>query len=390
MRRGSVYRRCSKCGVRLPKGERRCKCGHGKTSWAFRIDLASAPGMPREMKWQSGFKTERAAQDELDKIRNAKKEGTYVEPTKLTLAEYLDQWLQAPRNWSANCRRDYEGSVERFIKPRLGTVRLQDLTTTRIEAFYGGLLKQGVRGPLSRKSVHNIEICLRSALSRAVRSKLLQSNPASGAFDYKPRQERKEMRIWSAAQVTTFLTFTADDQDAAIYRVALMTGMRRGEILGLRRENLDIRGSHLDVRQQWTRDGANGLAFVGLKNDSNGWRTIDLDPVTVRSLGGHLEKQVVVPLKDALVFANPDGSPLDPDSVGRRFGRCAGQAGLPHLRFHDMRHTHATLLLESGENVRYVAERLGDSTSTVLETYAHVTPRMREVAVSRLAALIDG
>jgi len=205
------------------------------------------------------------------------------------------------------------------------------------------------------------------------------------------------MKTWSTEEIQQFLDFTARDREAPLYRTALMTGLRRGEVLGLRRSDLDIRSKRLQVRQQYARDGDRGLRIKGLKTDAKSWRNIDLDDVTVEALRGQLEAQAFErnAWKDGykdqdLLFCNPDGTPLDVDSVTRRFERRAAAAGVRVIRFHDMRHSNATLLLENGESLKYVAERLGDREDTVLETYSHVTSKMRTGAVSRLAASIDG
>jgi integrase len=247
--------------------------------------------------------------------------------------------------------------------------------------------------------VHNIHICLRAALQDALEADppLIRRNPASKAFPYSPSKDRKEMHTWTTEEIQEFLDFTARDREAPLYRTALMTGMRRGELLGLRRSDVDVRAKRLQVRQQWARDGARGLRIKGLKTGTKAWRTIDLDDVTVETLRAQLEAQAFErngwgnAYRDMdLVFCRPDGSPYDVDGVTDRFGRRAKAAGVKVIRFHDMRHTHATLLLENGESLKYVAERLGDREDTVLITYAHVTSKMRAAAVDRLASLIDG
>lgn len=165
--------------------------------------------------------------------------------------------------------------------------------------------------------------------------------------------------------------------------------MRRGELLGLRRQDVDLRSKRLNVRQQYARVGEHGLRIKGLKTDAKAWRTIDLDDVTAAALEAHIAAQQVVSL-DGLVFVDFNGAPLDVDSVTRRFERRAAAAGVRVIPFHGCRHTHATLLLENGESLEYVAERLGDREDTVLEIYGHVTSKMRAAAPNRLSALIDG
>jgi integrase len=234
------------------------------------------------------------------------------------------------------------------------------------------------------------------------------------------------MLTWTVEEMQAFLAFTVQDPDHMLYRFDLMTGERRGEVLALRRRDCllnrvinGVAAPSVNVRQQWTRDGKAGLVFKGLKNDSTAWRTIDLDLETAAMLRAHLDaqefqrrswgaaytsrcprcgKQVeqrceACALKATdldLVFCHPDGSPYDPDVVRSRFERRAEACpGVLAIRFHDMRHTHATLLLENGETEKYVAERLGDTVDMIHETYGHVTPKMRAGAVQRLAAVLS-
>jgi integrase len=413
VRRGRVFRRCRKCG-RQVNGRLCTKCGTGgRVGWAFTLDVAP-PGAPRDQRVRSGFETKAAAVAAMNELQMAMVTATYVEPSQITLAEYLARWWAAG-SWEANTRRDYEVAIRLPIVPHLGTVRLQELTRVQIKGLYEQLRREGkvrkrkdaamgkvvvvAREPLSRKSVQNVHICVRAALNDALKDNLLDSrrgNPAAGAFTYSRRKDRNEMKTWSVEELRAFLSFVCADRNAALYRMALMTGMRRGELLGLRHRDLDLANARLHVRLQWTKDGANGRVFKGLKNDSVAWRTIGLDEETVSELRAHVDRQQAerarlgVDRRDHdLVFCRPDGTPYDPDWTTTVFERLAAAApGVLPIRFHDMRHTHATLLLESGETVVYVAERLGDTVETIVETYAHVTPKMRATAPARLAALL--
>lgn len=444
MRKGYVWRRCGKCGKAVTDAKaRRCPaCGGVRITWAFRVDLATA-GAKRIRRAAAGFTSRREALEAMARLQTGKVDGTYVEPAKITLGQYLDDWLAAgpTRGWKGNTARDYRVSVG-HVKTRLADVRLQDLTRASIEALYGYLLTGGKKvrrkvngqwvvvdlGGLGRKTVQNVHICLRAALNDAMETQppLLRRNPALGAFTYSRTKERVEMLTWSAEELRRFLTFAAEDRDFALYRTALLTGLRRGELLGLRRRDLDLdavvdgeKRPRIHVRQQWTRDGDSGRRLLILKTGTKAWRTIDIDPETAHVLRDHLKAQAferrswgadygrgcprcavrvearsrhcgAEPIDLDLVFALPDGMPYDPDVAGRRFERRAAECPrVPRIRFHDQRHTHATLLLENGESLGYVAERLGDREDTVLETYGHVTSRMRAGAVSRLAALVE-
>jgi integrase len=341
------------------------------------------PGAPRKRRSES-FKTKAEALDKVNEWQRAAKLGTLVDRSKQTLGEYLDQWLKggALREWSGNTHTEYEVSVRLHIKPTLGGVALQSLTKVAIRALYGSLLKP--TDPLAWKTVKNVHIALRAALNGAVEEGLLAFNPAVGALPKPQTSHREEMKTWTAEQVQHFLAFTADDPDGLLWRVALMTGMRRGELLGLRVSDLDLANDRLRVQQQLARDGKRGWLYKDLKNGTRSRRSIDLDPTTVALLRSRLADRKVVPLRDeSAVFAG-----IDPyDLTKRRFPRAVRDAGLPVIRLHDLRHTHATYLLEQHVPLKYVAERLGDREDTVLNTYAHATPKMRSDAVSLLATL---
>jgi integrase len=230
------------------------------------------------------------------------------------------------------------------------------------------------------------------------------------------------MLTWTDSEVRAFLDFTAEHTDYAMWRTTLMTGMRRGEVLGQRRLDLQLdrvlsgqSAPALNVRQQYSRAGDEGLALRSLKTSDRAWRTIDLDEVRAAVLRRHLDVQEFQRRSwvrstrasahaaggRSMGAAGPVGSrrptwtwcsairmarPSITMSATHRFERRAQLcAGVVRIRFHDMRHTHATLLLEDGATERYVTERLGDTVEMIHETYGHVTPKMRIAAVERLA-----
>jgi integrase len=197
--------------------------------------------------------------------------------------------------------------------------------------------------------------------------------------------------------LATFLAFTAQDRELGLYHVAAATGMRRGELLGLRWRDVDLDGVRLSVRQQYTRQGKS-LGF-GPPKSAKSIRTIDLDGETVDLLREQRERQLferrawgkAYRADLDLVFCRQGGSPEDPNVIGRRFGRrIRNLASLPAIGLHGLRHTHATLLLEEGVDVKTVSERLGhDSVQTTLELYGHVTPKMRANAAARFGSLLN-
>ena len=401
MRAGHVFKRCGRCGTRI--AERRCaKCGGDDFTWAFRVDVARA-GEPRAQKGQGGFPTKAAALTAMAGLQTAKADGTYIEPSRLTLGAYLDQWVAAGcggvRPWTL---KGYVSVVANHIKPRLGTIPLQKLTRAELKAFYAQLRTDGYAkgrkagSGLSEKSVHNVHIALRAALNDAIEDGLMRTNPATGAL--KPPGPGAEMVTWIREDLAAFLESLKGERDFALYRLAAYTGLRRGELLGLRWSDVKWNLSSLAIQQQLglddDDDGERDLAPV---KTGNGRRAISLDAETLRILEEHRRQQEFGRRSwgDAykaldLVFCHHDGSPRDPDTVTSQFGQAVGRSGVRRIRLHDVRHTHATLLLEAGVDISVVSRRLGHAdVGFTARVYAHVTARLQLDAAAKLSAYLE-
>ncbi len=293
-----------------------------------------------------------------------------------------------------------------YLAPGLGSVPLQRLRSAQLTQFYDDL-NEGLppaRRPLSAQTVRhvhstlrvslNAHSTLRVSLNAAVRWGLLGTNPALHA-DIRPA-DRFEMATWRPSEVRKFLCSLVGDRDAALFTFLATTGVRRGEALGMRWQDLDLVAHRATVRQQLVEVGSS-LVF-GPPKTKRGARSIALDPVTVEALQEHRRAQLEERLAwseayhdHGLVFPRQDGSPRQPSSVSGRFKRLSVAAGLPSIRLHDLRHTHATLALSAGVPIKVVSDRLGHSTAVLtLDTYSHVTPDLAEDAARRVAGLIWG
>ena len=395
MRQGRVFRRCTSCGRGIGEGRTCPHCTDGRVVWAYQVDL-NETGEKRRQVCRSGFPTKAAALADMRDRQDRVAAGT-PEPTKLTVGEWLERWHTSRRadlrssTWAA-----YGLMIRAYVVPAIGTVALHTLTRVRLRSLYADLADHGGRGgrPLSAKSVHNVSLMLSRAFGDAVEDRIIESNP--GARAHKLPTGHADMKTWSGSQVHTFLASVADDRLAALWRLAFSSGMRRGEMLGLRWSDIDLDGASLSVQQTRIR-GADGLTY-GSPKTAKGRRRIALDAATVASLRAHKRAQAIerdragdIWRDGYLVFCREDGKPLDPDSVSQYFDRRGARAGLPRIRLHDARHTAASLLLAAGVHPKVVQERLGHATiATTLDTYSHVVPGLGHDAAERLAAAIDG
>jgi len=403
MRQGQVLKRCTKCGARV--ADKRCpNCGSDRPTWAFVVDTAPVGSARRQQAKRGGFATKAAALAAMAKLQEEKAEGTFIEPTKLTVAAYLATWIEggAGGRVRGSTLTGYEVAVRVHIVPRLGSIPLQQLTRADIERLYQELRERGyakgnVPGrPLSAKSVHNIHVALRKALADAMDRGLIRSNPAERAHQAPGEHEAPEMLSWAAQEVRTFLEVTASDPLHPLWRLAVQTGMRRGELLGLRWADVDLEHARVAVRQQLIHSGPEP-AF-GPPKTRAGRRSIALDQRTVAILEAHHQVQASGRIfwgqayaKHDLVFARPDGRPHDPDSIAHQFGAAGSRARVKRIRFHDLRHTCASLALQAGIHPKVVQGMLGHSSITItLDRYSHLVPSMQEDAAATLGRVVDG
>jgi integrase len=361
-------------------------------SYVVRLDLGRGPDGRRIYKYHSGYPTKRAAQQARTELLGALERRSYVAPDKTTLAEYLrGQWLPAiktrvrPGTWV-----EYRRKAETHLIPALGQVQLQQLTTAVLNAHYRQLLAAGI-GP---RTVQYVHATIRKALNDAVRWGLLVRNPA--VYAAPPKPHRGELQTWTAEELRQFLESVRDDRLYAAWRLAALTGMRRGEVLGLRWADLDMDGGWLSVRQ--TLVVVDNHPQLSQPKTARGSRRLALDPGTMADLRAHHRLQAAERLtagptwsNEGLVFTCLDGRALHPEYVRRLFDRHLHRAGLPRIRFHDLRHTHATLALQAGVHPKVVSERLGHTTvAMTLDIYSHAIPALQQDAATAIAHLVSG
>jgi len=342
----------------------------------------------------------RAAEHLLAELLEQKRTDTYVEATDLTLDDYLvDAWLPATEHEVRRSTFDaYRRNIQLHVRPRIGRIKLQKLRPIDLTKFYADLLREGRldgKGGLSPKTVHNIHQTLRKALGDAVRQNYLVRNAA--AFAKVPKVtavRRTEMRYWTSSELRRFLDASRESRHYTAWYLGANTGMRRGELLGLRWSDVDLDRGRLAVRRSLV-----SVSYEVQESDAKtkrSERVIDLDPRTVKVLREHGARQLAErEAVDAgyrdhnLVFAKPDGTFIHPDIFSQSFQRHVSSAGVPRIRLHDLRHTHATLLLQAGVSPKIVSERLGHATvAFTMQVYAHVIPGMQADAAAAFSDLV--
>lgn len=332
------------------------------------------------------------AQARLAAVLHQLQTGEYVEPAKLSLGEYLSRWLASVKPSVRPTTYDsYETMVRRHIAPALGSVPLAKVTPLHIQQLLAGVRRaDGREGPLSARTVRYVFTVLHMALDRAVKWQLLARNPCDAVEP--PRPERYELQLWTPDQACAFLEHVADDRLYPLYLLAVTSGLRRGELLGLRWQDLDLDAGGANVRQAVVAVG--GKPVVAPVKTARGRRTVALSPTALGALRQHRkrvaeEKLLLGPdYHDFdLVFPYPDGRPHCPNALAKKFARVVASAGLPRIRFHDLRHLHATLLLRQGIHPKVVADRLGHfSAAFTLDTYSHAGLDLQREAAARAKA----
>ena len=355
-------------------------------------------------RWHPGGPLKRDAERLVNELVKRKDDGTYRGPDRLTLGEYLTQrWLPGQVSQLAPSTFDsYRRNIELHVLPRIGGVPLQKLAAEDLDRLYAELSTDGRRdgkpGGLAPKSVRIVHAILHKALSDARRKGTLTRNVAEVADPPKRRSaKRPEMKVWSPEELHAFLDGAAKNRNHAAWFLSSHTGMRRGEVLGLRWGDVDLDRRRLAVRQAVILV-AYKLTISDVKTD-NGRRSIDLDERTVAVLRTWRKRQLeermlvgpAVYQDNDLVFARPDGTPTNPDAFSQSFDRLLARGTQPRIRLHDLRHTHASILLKAGVPVKVVSERLGHANPAfTITVYQHIIPGMQADAATVFSDLVAG
>lgn len=357
----------------------------------------------RKQALKRGFPTRKAAADYLRERVTSVQRGEHVAPNRVTVEEHFAAWLDGLRQQPSTVA-SYRKNVRLHVVPHIGALRLEQLTGTRLTKLYRHLETAGRadgQGGLSPRTVRYVHTIVHAGLRAAVRDGLVLSNAADKADPPSAKAAASpEMTFWTAPQLATFLRHDPQHELAMAWRLLANTGMRRGEALALRWSDVDWTAGRISVQRAVgvvkTKGAGEELHFG--KPKSGRARVVDLDPATLAALRSYRAQRAEVALTlakdDALVLGTVDGAVRHPERFSRAWQTAVTRArrdlpDLPSIRLHDLRHTHATIMLGAGIPVKVVSERLGHANATItLGVYAHVMPGMQAEAANLFANLI--
>ncbi|MEK3819636.1 site-specific integrase [Cytobacillus sp. FSL W8-0315] len=352
----------------------------GKT-YSYTVDIGKdLKTGKRKQKTRSGFRTKKEAQAALAELINNVEKGSYIEPTKQKLQDFALEYLEKSykNKVKASTYERLHSLLLNQIFPWFGNIGLKDIDQFLIHQFYDEKIKEG----LSSSYIQRMHEVINMLLKIAYKWELIPKDIAS--LIEAPRLMKKEMKVWSVEQINEFLDHTKHSRYHPVFYLAAYTGMRKGEILGLTWDDINFEAKTIKVNR--TLYKIKGQFLLHEPKTKHSIRTIYMDDDLVKVLKKQKAKQNVERMKyrgvykeHNMVFAQESGEFVYPSAANILFVRYIKQTDLPVIRFHDLRHTHATILLQMGVNPKIVADRLGHSSVKItLDTYSHVLPSMQQ------------
>lgn len=365
------------------------------STYSIVVDIGRDENGKRQQKWYSGYKSDKEAQKALNLLLAEIEKGEYVKPTNMTIGEFLDEWLEvyckpklAPKTY-----KSYSDTVRLYFKPILGHIELAKLKPITIQRYYNMLKEEG---KLSDTTINYHHRLLREALKQAVKWQYISKNPCD-AVDA-PKKRKTEMKIWNIENVKKAEQVFANSPIFLHVMLAIYTGMREGEICGLKWEDISFIDGTCTVRRTAQRVNKE-LIFKEPKTDTS-TRVVALPQNIIELLKQEKKKQAENKMLlgsmydssyDGYISVWEDGHFKEPDYVSKKFHKMLTAAPeLPMIRFHDLRHTHASLMLASGANMKVVSERLGHSQIGItMDLYSHVPIELQKDAIKKLETLLQ-
>lgn len=337
----------------------------------------------RKQKWVAAYPDRKRSEKLLTKLVNEVNEGIYIEPSDEPLKDYLKEWLRTKKgNVSRETYDHYLSLCKNHIIPRLGKYKLNTLKIKHVKNFYNDLKEHTTLTP---GSIYRIHIVLRNALNSAVEEGAIRTNPAK--YEDAPKRPRKEMLYWDEQDAWKFLDTAKGERTYIAFYLAIKTGMRQGEILGLKWSDIDLERKTITIQRELSHKGDR---FQPPKTESS-QRTIEIHDKTIEQLKKHYVRIKQERLRagemyeeNGLVIPTGLGTPLLPRNLNRTWYRLRKKAGVPEIRFHDLRHTHVAISIKAGHSLKAIAERIGhSSTQHTADTYAHLLPGVQESAAAK-------
>jgi integrase len=382
---GTIYQRKDKNGKLIPG------------AWVGQVSIGFEPATGKPKRQTFYGKTRREVADKIAQALHEQNTGAYVEPNKITLGEWLTRWLQDYKKLQLKntAYSNYEMVIRLYLVPSLGCRLLRQVQTPDIQAVFTSMIEKG----LSRRTVQLTRVVLKAALRQAFEEGMIPRNPAD-ATKLPPQDEKKEEPHFTKEEALHLLDVAKEDRLFAAYHLLFLTGLRRGEMLGMGRDDLNLKAKTLTVRCCLVEVKSPETHKVTLDfhppKTKKSAATIPLEDDLVKSLKEHLARQEQEKLSfgqayqdNGLVFCTENGKPIWPRNFNSRYERLLKRAELPYRKPHSTRHTFCTLLLEAGEDLINVSELARHNSIQVTgDIYSHVVDRTKRKAVDKLGQIL--
>lgn len=375
----------------------------GANRWEARVTTGHDPATGRQIQKSLYGRTREEVAKKLTEIKSSLDNGTYVEPSKMKVGEWIQSWLlnYARMRIKESTYENYKALISAYIVPGIGAKALNELKTKDLQIFYNRLHERGKIGRyggknadkgLSASTIKHVHNIIHQALSQACKESLIRNNPDDACV--LPKGEKRKITTLPIDDLAIFLQEASKGNHYALFYLDLCTGLRRGELLGLQWTDIDFEKGILIVKRQLNRVNKQ-LHFSTLKT-ANSNRIIKLPDSALDVLNLHKQAQIerrhkAEPVWEEhdLVFCNELGGPLDPSGIYHYYKRLLKRSGFSSYRFHDLRHTFATIALQNGVDVKTIQETLGHySAAFTLQVYGHVTRQMQDAAAKKIDAFL--
>lgn len=344
--------------------------------WDFKVNYKENGKYKQKMR--RGFRTQKEAKAAMSEMENDLNKGTFIEQSKVLYRDFMAGFLNDKKmHVKRGTMTTYSSMINNHILPALGHLSISSITPRHIQDFYNDLHSNG---KLSDENIQKCHTIINESMKKAASWEMISKNPVS--LVERPKARKKEMQVWTLEQAHAFLEASKDDMYYIVFLLALTTGMRKGEILGLRWKDVDFDKRTISITQIMSSDGKDFQ--VGAKTIS-GSRLIRVDSETMEALRLHKIRTNEKKMSNKLVYSDLGlvvstslGTPVSPRNISRTFDRIIANSKLKKIRFHDLRHSHVTFLIKNRETPQVIAERMGWSDTRMIDNYAHILPDIQE------------